>query len=429
MQDPLLSLSIARASGESVGICSICSAHPWVVEAAIRQAGKDGRFLLIEATSNQVNHTGGYTGMTPSEFRAFVFDIADGLGFDRRLLLLGADHLGPNPWKHLTAPAAMAHAKESVRQYVQAGFCKIHLDTSMACADDPEPLGDEVIAARAAELCLIAEHVDSDTAPLYVIGTEVPPPGGAQHELHSAEVTSLNAARRAIEVHRQAFLAAGLDSAWSRIIALVVQPGLEFGDMNVIDYVSEKTQSLRGILQIELNLVFEAHSTDYQNPQAYIDLVKDGFAILKVGPALTFAMRETLAALEDIERQLVPVESQSQLFSVVESVMLQSPKYWDSHYHGNERTKRFLRAYSYSDRIRYYWNEPSVKVAVATLLANLQSLEIPEAILSRYLPRQYAAIRSGELSADPKNLIIHSIQQVIQHYSRACMSNRISERS
>ena len=70
MQNLLLSLSTVRASGKHAGIYSICSAHPWVIEAAIRQATKDGGFLLIEATSNQVNHTGSYTGMTPSEFRA-----------------------------------------------------------------------------------------------------------------------------------------------------------------------------------------------------------------------------------------------------------------------------------------------------------------------------------------------------------------------
>lgn len=429
VQNPLLSLSTARASGKHAGIYSICSAHPWVIEAAIRQATKDGGFLLIEATSNQVNHTGGYTGMTPSEFRALVFDQADRLGFERSRLLLGGDHLGPNPWKHLDASAAMEHAKETVRQYVQAGFCKIHLDTSMACSDDAANLSDEVIAARAANLCLIAEQAGGVPAPLYVIGTEVPPPGGAQHELHTVEVTSPEAAQRAIEVHRKAFLAAGLESAWSRVIALVVQPGLEFGDLNVIDYASEKTRSLRGILQNYPGLVFEAHSTDYQKQQAYVDLVKDGFAILKVGPALTFAMRETLAALEDIERQTIPAERRSQLSGAVDSTMLQSPRYWISHYHGSEQTQKLLRTYSYSDRIRYYWNETRVKDAIARLLVNLRTKEIPEVVLSRYLPIQYAAIRSGELSSDPEQLVIHSIQQVIQHYSRACMSTCMSERS
>jgi tagatose-1,6-bisphosphate aldolase non-catalytic subunit AgaZ/GatZ len=32
--------------------------------------------VLIEATCNQVNQDGGYTGMTPADFRRFVEDIA-----------------------------------------------------------------------------------------------------------------------------------------------------------------------------------------------------------------------------------------------------------------------------------------------------------------------------------------------------------------
>ena len=174
MQNPLLSLSTARASGKHAGIYSICSAHPWVIEAAIMQATKDGGFLLIEATSNQGEpHRRLYRNDSVG-VQGIVFDQADRLGFERSRLLLGGDHMGPNPWKHLDASAAMEHAKETVRQYVQAGFCKINLDTGMACSDDAANLSDEVIAARAANLWLIAEQAGSASAPLYVIGTEVP---------------------------------------------------------------------------------------------------------------------------------------------------------------------------------------------------------------------------------------------------------------
>lgn len=417
-------LSSARTEGTPIGVYSICSAHPWVIEAAISQAREDGSSIVIEATSNQVNHAGGYTGMKPGQFKAFVFEIADRLGFDRERIVLGGDHLGPNPWKHLKATEAMVHAKETVRQYVAVGFSKIHLDTSMACAGDPEPLDEAVIAERAAELCAIAEQVNAIPAPLYVIGTEVPIPGGATHELQSIEVTSPEAARRAINIHRQAFLTRGLDQAWSRVIALVVQPGLEFGDTSVIDYVPEKSRDLCRLLQDEPNLVFEAHSTDYQSQETYTELVRNGFAILKVGPALTFAMREALAALEDIERQLVSAENHSQLFATIDSVMVRSPKHWQSHYHGSEHTKQLLRRYSYSDRIRYYWNEQPVRDAVAKLLANLQAIKIPEVMLSRYMPEEYEVIRSGDLSSDPQSLIQHRIRQVIQRYAEPARAAR-----
>ena len=60
-----------RASGLR-GIPSICSAHPVVIEAAMRHAARLGLPVLIEATCNQVNQDGGYTGMTPDLFVAFV---------------------------------------------------------------------------------------------------------------------------------------------------------------------------------------------------------------------------------------------------------------------------------------------------------------------------------------------------------------------
>ncbi len=57
----------APQGGARVGITSVCSAHPMVIEAAMAQALRRGHepVVLIEATSNQVNQDGGYTGMSP----------------------------------------------------------------------------------------------------------------------------------------------------------------------------------------------------------------------------------------------------------------------------------------------------------------------------------------------------------------------------
>jgi D-tagatose-1,6-bisphosphate aldolase subunit GatZ/KbaZ len=384
------------------------------------QAAEDGSFLLLEATSNQVNHAGGYTGMTPTQFRDGVFEIADGLGFSRNRIVLGGDHLGPNPWKNLEAGEALRQAGETVRQYAAAGYAKIHLDASMPCAGEPGRLSARLIAERAADLCAIAEEAAGSERPVYVIGTEVPPPGGAQHELDAVEPTSESAARESIEVHKRAFLSRGLESAWSRVIALVVQPGLEFGDTTVVDYLPERSAHLTRLLDEEPKLVFEAHSTDYQRPEAFVHLVKNGFAILKVGPALTFAMREALAALEDIECQLVPVSRRSQLFAEVEAAMVARPNDWQGHYHGDPQKQKLLRLYGYSDRIRYYWHVPAVQDAVGKLMENVEVVDIPPAMLSRYLPDEYAAVRAGKLALRPKELVLHRIRGVIRQYSSAC---------
>ena len=99
---------IARhKSGEHIGICSVCSAHPLVIEAALRFDLESDRKVLIEATSNQVNQFGGYTGMQPADFRDFVYQIANEVGFPHERIILGGDHLGPNCWQQENADAAM----------------------------------------------------------------------------------------------------------------------------------------------------------------------------------------------------------------------------------------------------------------------------------------------------------------------------------
>lgn len=412
-----------RASDGRCGIYSVCSAHPWVIEAAMQQAQQDDTHLLLEATSNQVNQTGGYTGMTPAAFHDYVQDIARRVGFDTKRLILGGDHLGPNPWKSLAAATAMQRAIEMARAYVEAGFSKIHLDASMRCADDPKILTDDVIANRAAALCHAAESVRGrlDLAPVvYVVGTEVPTPGGATHALDTLEVTSCEAAERTVAVHRQAFHDAGLDDAWERVIALVVQPGVEFDHDSVVEYDPWKARHLQGFLQKHPGLVMEAHSSDYQRPQTYEELVRDGFAILKVGPALTFALRETLYALTAIECELMPVEKRSRLLETMEAIMMARPADWQQYYRGSEEQQRLLRTYSYSDRIRYYWRNPEVEASVARLMENLQQTAIPETLLSQHCPRQYDEIRAGRLRNDPKELILANVRAVLGPYSQAC---------
>ncbi|ABV15584.1 tagatose-bisphosphate aldolase subunit KbaZ [Citrobacter koseri] len=410
--------------GNTNGIYAVCSAHPLVLEAAIRYAHANHTPLLIEATSNQVDQFGGYTGMTPADFRGFVYQLADSLNFPQSQLILGGDHLGPNRWQNLPAAQAMANADDLIKSYVAAGFKKIHLDCSMSCANDPIPLTDEIVAERAARLAKIAEETcrehfgESDL--VYVIGTEVPVPGGAHETLTELEVTTPDAARATLEAHRHAFEKQGLSAIWPRIIGLVVQPGVEFDHTHIIDYQPQKAIALSAMVEAYDTLVFEAHSTDYQTPQSLRQLVKDHFAILKVGPALTFALREALFSLAAIEEELLPAKTSSGLRHVLESVMLDRPEYWQSHYHGDGNARRLARGYSYSDRVRYYWPDQQIDEAFARLVRNLADDPIPLPLISQYLPLQYARVREGDLNATPRELIISHIQDVLQQYHAAC---------
>jgi D-tagatose-1,6-bisphosphate aldolase subunit GatZ/KbaZ len=404
------------------GIYSVCSAHPWVIRAAAEQAAEDESLLLVEATSNQVNQFGGYTGMRPAAFRSFVLEHVAAAGLDARALILGGDHLGPNPWRTMPAEKAMENAVAMVAEYARAGFTKIHLDASMSCGGDPAHLSDEEVAKRAVELCKAAEAARRPgDAPVYVIGTEVPVPGGATHSVMELDVTSTNAAAYTLEVHKRAFAEHGLGDVWPRVIALVVQPGVEFDHDAVVAYDRAKARPLVDWLRAQQEeIVFEAHSTDYQLPEAYKALVEDGFAILKVGPALTFAMREALCALEDMESQLVPEGQRSLLTRVIEETMLREPANWQPYYSGSPAEQKLLRLYSYSDRIRYYWNHPEIAAAVEKLIANLSAVAIPESMCSRYLPAQYLRLRKKEIAGDPESLIVDHIRDVMRVYAAAC---------
>jgi D-tagatose-1,6-bisphosphate aldolase subunit GatZ/KbaZ len=154
----LQSLVGRNRRGEKVGVYAVCSSHPSVIEAAVQQAMEDGTVLHVESTSSQVNQFGGYSGKTPAQFAAFVYEMASRAGLSRDRVLLGGDHLGPYPWRDAPAEVALKKACELVRACVLAGYAKIHLDASMSCADDGKDGPDEqTVARRAATMCRAAE--------------------------------------------------------------------------------------------------------------------------------------------------------------------------------------------------------------------------------------------------------------------------------
>ncbi len=418
----LAQLPHRHARGERAGITSVCSAHPLVIEAALRLGKADGTPVLIEATCNQVNQHGGYTGMTPAAFRNFVEGIAGKVGFAHDDLILGGDHLGPNPWKHLSPGEALGEARAMVAAFVRAGFTKIHLDTSMGCAGEGAALVDAVTAERAADLAAVAEAaVDRQAfpSPVYVIGTEVPVPGGALEALDHLEVTSPEAALETVEVHRRAFLARGLGAAFERAIGVVVQPGVEFGNADVVVYDPARARALSAALGSMPQFVFEAHSTDYQPPEALAALVRGGSAILKVGPGLTFALREALYGLDHIAAALEGDPGRTELLPAMEALMVEKPGHWQRYYHGDAAALRLQRHFSYSDRIRYYWPEPTAEAAVRRLMDRLAGRAIPETLVSQYLAALYPAVAAGRIAAEPAALLIAAVQRVLAVYRDA----------
>lgn len=427
-------LVTGQKSGKPRGIGSVCSAHRNVLEAAFLQAARDGLSVLIESTVNQVNQLGGYTGMTPEAFHRFVHSAADEMDFPRDRLILGSDHLGPYPWRKERAESAMAKSRELVAASVLAGYAKIHLDASMPLGGDHTDrnggLDPRTIADREAELAAAAEQAfregsrafPRDSPPAYVIGTEVPAPGGMVSE-GPVSVTRVEDLRETVSLCKEAFYKQGLQDAWTRVFAVVAQPGVEYGDREVHAYDRARAAELCAAARQEPGIVLEGHSTDYQSTEHLRQLVEDGVAILKVGPALTFALRECLFSMESMERELfsnrVGVRL-SGLSAALESAMLANPAHWRSHYtSAMEDELRLARRFSFSDRSRYYWTVPSVSTAVRMLIANLEQADIPLPLLSQFLPSHYPAVRDGRLQARPMTLVRESVRRVLEQYSIA----------
>ena len=428
MKHPMQEMMEKRRQGIKCGIPSYCTANELALEIALRRAKMLNQPVLIEATANQVNQYGGYTGMLPKDFYKLVLDMAAAIDLPEQMVILAGDHLGPLTWQNLPEAEAMEKSIELVYQYTRAGFTKIHLDTSMKVADDAEGLlSTEVIARRGATLYkaaikgyeeLKAEKPDA-IRPVFVIGSEVPIPGGAQEAEDSLAVTSVEAFKDTVATYKRVWEEEGVGEGMNDVIAVVVQPGVEFGDDQVFLYDSAAAADLCAALKEFPEVCFEGHSTDYQSAKCLKAMVEDGIAILKVGPALTYGLREALFSMSLMESELVPAEERSNFIDVLENTMLANPGNWQKHYHGDEKQLHLARKYSFSDRARYYMGQPEVLEAMDKLFTNLNTYKIPLNMLHQYMPLTYAKVRDGELPLEAKELAMDGVTNFMLDYEYA----------
>lgn len=434
MKNKLFSILDKRRNGIHAGIPSFCSANKIVIEAIMSQAKRFDDIVLIEATSNQVNQYGGYMAMTSVDFKEYVYEIADRIEFDKENIILGGDHLGPLPWCDKDEDFAMENAKKLVYDCVKAGYTKVHLDTSMKLGSDPvdEPLSNETIARRGAILykeCdraykeLLEENPDA-VHPVYIIGSEVPIPGGSQEDEDTLQVTTPHDFEQTIITYRNVFHQLDLDDAWNYIIGVVVQPGVEFGNSDICVYDRQKAKDLCRELTKFPNIIFEGHSTDYQPPSKLKEMVEDGIAIIKVGPALTDAVRQAMFSLSMIEDELIEnKDERSNFIEVLEEEMLKNDKDWKKHYHSDELTNHLLRKYSFSDRSRYYFSNENVVKAQDKLFENLSKTTIPLTMIHQYMPLQYVKVRDGKIKNEPRELVKDSVVCLVEDYNFAVKTN------
>ncbi len=437
MADYLKKIVQMQKAGDPVGIYSACTGNEIVLEACMKHAKATDTVMLIESTANQVDQYGGYTGMTPADFMEKCKGLASKVGLPLDRLMLGGDHLGPLTFAHYDEDKAMEEAKELIRQYVTAGFTKIHIDTTMKVAsDDPDiRLSDEVIARRGAELAEVAEEAYRELLktrpdavhPVYVVGSEVPIPGGSvSDDVETIQVTRVEDFKATVEAFKKAYEARGLEEAWSYVMAVVVQPGLEEKDAGCTEYIRENAADLMKAIKEYPALTFEGHSTDYQTKYKLRELVEDGVGILKVGPALTLAYREGLFALSYAEKELLKdhPEKQSYFMELLDTKMQENPKHYIKHYHGTAAEIAYKRKFSFSDRCRYYYAVPELKEAVNKLFENFSG-GVPLGLLSQFLPVQYTRVRAGELKNDPKDIVMDRVRDCVDEYLYGSMQHKL----
>lgn len=408
------------------GAFSVCTANPLVLRSSMMHAKKHNYVVVIEATANQVNQFGGYTGMQPQDYADLIENIRREVGLAKEQIILGGDHLGPLTWQNLPESEAMENAKVLVSAFTRAGFTKIHLDTSMRVADDDQTaaLDVRVCARRGAILanCVAAAYAERKAEnpdavkPVLVIGSEVPIPGGSQEHEDSITPTAPEEFRRQYQVFQEEFEKAG--APFEDVVAFVVQPGVEFGDDFAFQYNRENAASLCAAVKDYAPLVFEGHSTDYQTTQSLSRMVEDGIRILKVGPALTFGLREALFLLEECEAIMVGEENRSGVKTAILAEMDADPKYWKKYYQGTPEEIAYKKLFSYSDRCRYYLPARSITEAIDKLLAN--TVHVPQALICQYFPRQYEKVINGEIGDSGEALLLDRVGNWFDIYATAC---------
>ena len=199
-----------------------------------------------------------------------------------------------------------------------------------------------------------------------------------------------------------------------RVVAVVVQPGVDMGNTQVFGYDKNKAAALSDALGGIPGVVYEAHSTDFQSETALADLVATHFAILKVGPSLTFAFREAVVALAAIEERM-GLPKPSGIVEALEQAMDANPEHWRG-YVAAGADERLIRLYGLSDRIRYYWPHDKVQAALGRLFANVDSARVPPGLVSQFVGDMLLERPEPTLSA---RVVAAKVGAVVARYRRA----------
>ena len=201
---------------------SFCTSNLDVLKSILIYSKKKKLPCLIESTSNQVNQYGGYTNLKPKQFHKKIFNLAKSINFSKKNLYLGGDHLGPLPWKNEKSKKSLRNSVVLINDYIKANYCKIHLDTSIKCADDKN-IDHVKIFDRTKYLLKKINLKNKINRIFLVIGSEVPLSGS--NEKGRIKISKINDIRSEIDKFKKL-----LNKLYKKQMsfALVIEPGMRY---------------------------------------------------------------------------------------------------------------------------------------------------------------------------------------------------------
>lgn len=388
---------------------SFCTSNEDVIETIICFCKKFRLPILIESTSNQVNQFGGYSKLTPSQFKLKIEKIASKHSLNKKEIIFGGDHLGPLPWNKYNNKLALRRGSALVKLYIKSNFKKIHVDTTMKLKND-KSLNKKKIKDRTKTILRGLKNKRINKL-IFVLGSEVPPAGGEKFK-RKYKNNLFNEIVEEVKLYKSILKELKL----SKELNLVVDTGMSFTDNKVY---SSKKNSLKLLNKIskQMRVKYEAHSTDYQSLKELKKLRMNNFKYLKVGPELTYYFTKAILLMSKIEDKYF--KNTSEINKKIFETLEKKKQFWIDYYPA-KNLKKVL--YGKFDRLRYYWNEPIVIKSKKKLYKNINKLE--QKLIFKELGIKNKSLYSNTKYNDNSKIIINSfLYKSIRKYYRACNYN------
>ena len=423
----LIDIMEANCRGERKGIYAVGSHNSTILEVCFQQALVDGSPVLLEISANMLVLPGQSGKTSPADFIKRVKNIAAEAEFPQDRLFFGVNDLGPSLWQDESDESALKKACEFISEIVGLGFNKLGIHAGEPLKGDPvgETLTQEIIIARETVLYQAAERaaakLPDEEKPLYVIGVHPRQEAGRVED--QRRMVNRKDIEDAVDQFAQTAEAAGLPDIKERLPAARIFLGTGYDSENIIPFDSSLLKELGGCVCRDRSVVLEAPQTDFQSQIVLDKLVDNHFAVLSVGPELTYAMREALFSLALMENETMlgkPGVYLSNYIIELDRAMQSAPQHWQEYYTGNGFEQLVARKYSFYDRSRFFLENKDVRKMRKRLYDNLTANPVPLTVLRQFMPRQYERVAAGELENKPKALVMDAVRYALHRYSRAC---------